>query len=97
MNQRRELIFALGVSALVAPLGSFAQGQRKVWPGGVLDTTSTNAADLEALRKGLHEPGYGGCRVGLAPTGKRCLFAARVDSASSFRLRQRLQPVWSGQ
>jgi putative tryptophan/tyrosine transport system substrate-binding protein len=58
MNKRRELIFVLGVSALVAPLGSFAQGQRKVWRVGVLDTTSTNAAYLEALRKGLHELGY---------------------------------------
>jgi putative tryptophan/tyrosine transport system substrate-binding protein len=58
MDKRRELIFALGVSALVAPLGSFAQQQGRVWRVGVLDTTSTNAVYLEAFRKGLRELGY---------------------------------------
>ena len=58
MNKRRELVIALGASALVAPLGTFAQQQGKVWRVGVLDTTSTNAVYLEAFRKGLHELGY---------------------------------------
>jgi putative ABC transport system substrate-binding protein len=60
MNKRRELITALGASALVAPLASFAQQQGKVWRVGVLDTTSMsmNAVNLTAFRKGLHELGY---------------------------------------
>jgi putative ABC transport system substrate-binding protein len=57
MSKRRELVIALGASVFVAPLGSFAQQQGKVWRVGVLDTT-TNAAFLEAFRKGLHELGY---------------------------------------
>src|SRR6266567_116038 len=43
MNKRRDLIIALGASALVGPLDSFAQQQGKLWRVGVLDTTSTNA------------------------------------------------------
>jgi putative ABC transport system substrate-binding protein len=59
MNKRRELVIALGASALVAPLGSLAQQQGRVWRVGVLDTsTSMNAVNLEAFRKGLHELGY---------------------------------------
>ena len=60
MNKRRELVIALGASALVAPLGSFAQQQGRVWRVGVLDTTSAsmNPVHLEALRKGLNELGY---------------------------------------
>jgi putative tryptophan/tyrosine transport system substrate-binding protein len=59
MNKRRELVIALGASALVVPLGSFAQQQGKVWRIGVLDTsTSMNATRLEAFRKGLRELGY---------------------------------------
>jgi putative ABC transport system substrate-binding protein len=59
MNKRRELVIALGASALVAPLGSFAQQQGRIWRVGVLDTsTSMNAVNLEAFRKGLHDLGY---------------------------------------
>src|SRR4030095_6082078 len=60
MNKRRELVIALGAGALVVPLGSFAQQQGRVWRVGVLDTTSTsmNAVNLGAFRKGLHELGY---------------------------------------
>jgi putative ABC transport system substrate-binding protein len=58
MSKRRELVIALGASALVAPLGSFAQQQGRVWRIGILDATSTNPALLEAFRKGLHELGY---------------------------------------
>jgi putative ABC transport system substrate-binding protein len=59
MKTRRELVIALGAIALVAPLGSFAQKQGRVWRVGVLDTsTSMNAARLEAFRKGLRELGY---------------------------------------
>jgi len=39
--------------------------------------------------------GWSGCRAGLAPAGKRRLFTAHVESASSFRLRRRLQSVLS--
>jgi putative ABC transport system substrate-binding protein len=60
MNERRKLIIALGASALVAPVGSFAQQQDRVWRIGVLDTTSTstNVVNLQAFRKGLRELGY---------------------------------------
>ena len=58
MNKRRELLAALSATALVAPLGSFAQQQAKVWRVGVLDTTSANVVFLDAFRKGLHELGY---------------------------------------
>jgi putative ABC transport system substrate-binding protein len=60
MNKRRELIIALGASALVAPLGSFAQQQGRVWRVGMLETTSTtlNARNLEAFRQGMRELGY---------------------------------------
>ena len=60
MNKRRELVIALGASALVASLPSFAQPQRRVWRIGVLDTTSLsmNATNLAAFRKGLNELGY---------------------------------------
>ena len=58
MNKRRELLIALGASALVAPLGSFAQQQDKVWRLGVLETTSTNSVFLPAFRKGLRDLGY---------------------------------------
>ena len=59
MNKRRELVIALGASALVASLDSLAQQQGRVWRVGVLDTsTSMNATQLEAFRKGLRELGY---------------------------------------
>src|SRR5438874_1119935 len=58
MNKRRELVIALGAIALVAPFGSFAQPQGKVWRVGVLDPNSTNAIFLESFRKGLHDLGY---------------------------------------
>jgi pimeloyl-ACP methyl ester carboxylesterase len=43
MNTRRELIFSLGASALVAPLGSFARQQGKQLRVCALDPTSTDA------------------------------------------------------
>jgi putative ABC transport system substrate-binding protein len=58
MSNRRKLVIALGASVFVAPLGSFAQQQGRVWRIGILDATSTNPALLEAFRKGLHELGY---------------------------------------
>ena len=59
MNKRRELVIALGASALVASLDSFARQQGRVWRVGVFDTsTSMNATQLEAFRKGLRELGY---------------------------------------
>jgi putative tryptophan/tyrosine transport system substrate-binding protein len=58
MSKRRELVIALGASALVAPLVAFAQPQAKVWRVGVLETTSTNSDFLPAFRKGLNDLGY---------------------------------------
>jgi len=55
MSKRRELVIALGASALVAPLGSFAQQPGKVWRIGWLDLgapPSTTSGPLEAFRRG---------------------------------------------
>jgi putative ABC transport system substrate-binding protein len=60
MNYRRKLIVALGASALVVPLGSFAQQKGKVWRIGFLGSTTAQgfARPLDALRTGLRELGY---------------------------------------
>ena len=60
MNYRRRLLVALGASALVPPLASFAQPQDKVWRIGMLETRSDvlNAANIDAFRQGLLELGY---------------------------------------
>jgi putative ABC transport system substrate-binding protein len=60
MNNRRRLLVALGASALVVPLASFAQPQDKVWRIGMLETRSAvlNAANIDAFRQGLQELGY---------------------------------------
>ena len=58
MNKRRELVIGLGVGAVVAPLGSFAQQPSRVRRVGVLETTSTNSVFLPAFRKGLRDLGY---------------------------------------
>lgn len=62
MNKRRELIIALGASALVAPLGSFAQQQGKVWRVGFLSSESNarfgNGNRVAAFRSGLRDLGY---------------------------------------
>jgi putative ABC transport system substrate-binding protein len=60
VTTRRQLMIALGASALAAPLAPFAQQQGKVWRVGMLETTSTtlNAANLDAFRQGLRELGY---------------------------------------
>jgi putative ABC transport system substrate-binding protein len=60
MNNRRKLIIALGAGALVAPLLSLAQQQRKVPRIGLLARTSAAslAPLLEAFRQGLRELGW---------------------------------------
>src|SRR5258705_2069826 len=59
MTTRRELIVALGASALPAPLACFAQPQRsKVARIGLLEPASSYAKGREALIAGLHELGY---------------------------------------
>ena len=60
MNRRRDLIIALGASALVAPLGSFAQQQAKVWRVGFLSGSpaSVSSPNTAAFLKGMGELGY---------------------------------------
>src|SRR3954471_18915741 len=62
MNHRRKLIIALGVNALTAPLGVFAQSQGKVWRIGYLDLSSRRSmmdtGAYAALTEGLREHGY---------------------------------------
>jgi putative ABC transport system substrate-binding protein len=58
MNNRRKLVLALG--GALAPLGSFAQLQSKVWRIGFLgrETAVGYARELDALRGGLKDLGY---------------------------------------
>ena len=60
MNKRRKLIVALGASALVSPLSSFAQPAKKVWRIGFLGSefAAGYGSNLEALRAGLRDLGY---------------------------------------
>ena len=60
MNRRRELVIALGVGALVAPLASFAQQQGKVWRVGFLSPASAtfSSSNTNAFLKGMRELGY---------------------------------------
>jgi len=60
MNNRRKLIVALGASALVSHLSSFAQPQAKVWRVGYLGLSSASGfvPQIEALRTGLRDYGY---------------------------------------
>src|SRR5262245_2498985 len=61
MNSRRELLFALGASALAAPLASFAQKKpAKVYRIGILrgGSPASGAATGEAFKQGLRELGY---------------------------------------
>lgn len=56
MNNRRRLVIALGTGALSAPLACFGQHSR-VARIGVLESTSTSAAEREDLIAGLRELG----------------------------------------
>jgi putative ABC transport system substrate-binding protein len=62
MNNRRKLVIALGAGALVAPLGSFAQQQGKVWRVGFLSARHVDFLDSDyyygSFRQGMRELGY---------------------------------------
>ena len=62
MNTRRSLVLALGVALLVAPLGSFAQQQGKVWRIGFLSPrrrpTSLDSDYYGAFPRRMSELGY---------------------------------------
>ena len=60
MISRRQVILALGASALAAPLAAGAQRPTKVTPIGYLSgpSLSANAARIEAFRQGLRELSY---------------------------------------
>jgi putative ABC transport system substrate-binding protein len=62
MNNRRKLVIALGASALLAPLGSFAQPQGKVWRIGFLSARHVDFLDSDVyygpFRQGMREFGY---------------------------------------
>jgi putative ABC transport system substrate-binding protein len=60
MNNRRNLIVALGAGALAAPFALFAQPQSKVWRVGYLHPGSAGLAPIrfEPLRQGLQALGY---------------------------------------
>ena len=61
MNNRRKLLVGLGVGALTAPFGSFAQQQSKVWRIGFLGFAGRNSYEptvYGALSNGMRELGY---------------------------------------
>jgi putative ABC transport system substrate-binding protein len=63
MNNRRELLVALGASALAAPFSAFAQPQGKVWRIGLLrpsvrPASPDSATFFGAFVQGLRELGY---------------------------------------
>ena len=60
MNNRRKILISLGASALIAPFGSFAQQQGKVWRIGFLQSGVRPPDGLPpaALRQSLAELGY---------------------------------------
>ena len=47
LMNRRKLVTALGASAVVAPFGSFAQQQGKVWRVGILSISVQAAAQVQ--------------------------------------------------
>jgi putative ABC transport system substrate-binding protein len=60
VTSRRLFVTTLCLSALAAPLASFAQQKGKVWRIGFLGavTASGLAGRVEALRGGLRDLGY---------------------------------------
>jgi putative ABC transport system substrate-binding protein len=60
MNNRRKLLVAIGMSALGAPLASFAQKQGKVWRIGFLWETDHSAVEQyrDVFKAGMRELGY---------------------------------------
>jgi putative ABC transport system substrate-binding protein len=62
MSNRRKLILALGVNALLVPFGSFAQQQGRVWRVGFIGHRSRpDSLDSDiygALPRGMRELGY---------------------------------------
>jgi putative ABC transport system substrate-binding protein len=60
MNNRRKLLVALGASAVVYPLPTFAQVQTKVWRIGVLvpGSSASHGHMLDAFVQGLGKLGY---------------------------------------
>jgi putative ABC transport system substrate-binding protein len=60
MNNRRNLVIALGAGALFAPIASFAQQSSKVWRIGFLwqDEPSSYITRIDAFKAGLLELGY---------------------------------------
>jgi putative tryptophan/tyrosine transport system substrate-binding protein len=57
---RRTFMYGLGVGLLTAPLAAEAQPAGKVYRIGILETTAlaSNAANIDAFRRGLRELGY---------------------------------------
>ncbi len=61
MNKRRHIVAALGASALLAPLGSFAQQRGRVWRVGTLDYSRPEVERLhlwDVFRQRLRELGF---------------------------------------
>ncbi len=58
MNKRRQILIALGVSALTSPISSFAQQPAKLPRLGWLAAGSTTATMINAFRQGLRLLGY---------------------------------------
>jgi putative ABC transport system substrate-binding protein len=62
VNNRRKLVMGLGASVFVAPIGSFAQQQGKIWRVGFLSQRRVEISDSDyyygPFRQGMRELGY---------------------------------------
>ena len=58
MLSRRQVVIALGASALAMPVASLAQQQLKVWRIGFLAADSSSSGIHEGFRQGMRELGY---------------------------------------
>ena len=80
MTTRRDLLFAIGASALVAPLSSFAQPQTGVYRIGILtpDTLESRRALIDDFIQAMRELGY--------IEGKNVAYEARYANGDLARL-----------
>jgi putative ABC transport system substrate-binding protein len=78
MVTRRDLLLALGASALTPPLACFAQNQPKVWQIGFLAADSASTGGYDSFRQGMRGLGY--------VEGKTCVIRPRFADGRYERL-----------
>jgi putative ABC transport system substrate-binding protein len=78
MATRRNVLLALGASAVAAPLAAFSQDQPKIWQIGFLAADSASTRLYDSFRQGMRELGY--------VEGKTCAIQARFADGRYDRL-----------